>query len=152
MDRMDIEYARYWSIESIARYWVWNVQFLKSSGSFPLIGFSDLEATATDRGVWCKIDIECWILNIWRQHSEIDLKERQHSGPLDTGVGWEGGGGGFWKSIVNIARIVNAVQVTLWLLVNYLNRCLCSHCRHCSQCLLVSSSVYTCLLVSTSVY
>ena len=46
----------------------------------------------------------------------------------------------FYKT--NIARIVNAVQVTLWLSVNYPNRCLCSHCSHCShcsQCLLVSS-------------
>ena len=42
----------------------------------------------------------------------------------------------------NIARIANVVQVTLWLSVNYLNRCLCSHCSHCSQCLLVSTSVY----------
>ena len=39
----------------------------------------------------------------------------------------------------NIARIANVVQVTLWLSVNYLNRCLCSHC---SQCLLVYTSVY----------
>ena len=38
----------------------------------------------------------------------------------------------------NTARIANAVQVTLWLSVNHLNRCLCSHC---SQCLLVSTSV-----------
>ena len=45
----------------------------------------------------------------------------------------------------NIARIANAVQVTLWLSVNHLNRCFCSqcsHCSHCSQCLLVSTSVY----------
>ena len=39
----------------------------------------------------------------------------------------------------NIARIANAVQVTLWLSVNYLDHCLCSHC---SQCLLVSTSVF----------
>ena len=42
----------------------------------------------------------------------------------------------------NIARIANAVQVTLWLSVNHLNRCLFSHFSHCSQCLLVSTSVY----------
>ena len=45
-----------------------------------------------------------------------------------------------WK--VNIARIANAVQVTICLLVStsvYL-------------CLLVSTCVYLCLLVSTSVY
>ena len=34
--------------------------------------------------------------------------------------------------IWNIATIANAVQVTLWLSVNYPNRCLCSHCSHCS--------------------
>ena len=45
-------------------------------------------------------------------------------------------------STQNIARIANAVQVTLWLSVNHLNRCLCSHCSHFSQCLLVSTSVY----------
>ena len=44
--------------------------------------------------------------------------------------------------VKNIARIANAVQVTLWLSVNYLNRCLCSHCSLCSQCLLLSTSVY----------
>ena len=46
-----------------------------------------------------------------------------------------------WHAIFirNIARIANAVQVTLWLSVNHLNRCLCSHCSHC---LLVSTSVY----------
>ena len=42
---------------------------------------------------------------------------------------------------INIARIANAVQVTLWLSVNHLNRYLCNHCSHCSQCLLVSTSV-----------
>ena len=55
----------------------------------------------------------------------------------------------------NIARIANADQVTICLLVSTsvykcllvstnlnLNRCLCSHCSHCSQCLLVSTSVY----------
>ena len=41
--------------------------------------------------------------------------------------------------IVNIARIANAVQVTIWLSVNHPNRCLCSHC---SQLLLVCTSVY----------
>ena len=46
----------------------------------------------------------------------------------------------------NIARIANAVQVTLWLSDNHLNRCLCSHCSHFSQCLLVSTIVYLCLL------
>ena len=48
----------------------------------------------------------------------------------------------YWSLVAlkeNIARIANAVQVTLWLSVNHLNRCLCSHC---SQCLLVSTSVY----------
>ena len=40
---------------------------------------------------------------------------------------------------LNIARIANTVQVTLWLSVNYLNCCLFSHC---SQYLLVSTSVY----------
>ena len=43
------------------------------------------------------------------------------------------------RYLKNIARIANAVQVTLWLSVNHLNRCLCSHCR---QCLQVSTSVY----------
>ena len=45
----------------------------------------------------------------------------------------------------NIARIANAVQVTVCLLVSTnlnLNRSLYSHYSHCSQCLLVSTSVY----------
>ena len=49
---------------------------------------------------------------------------------------------GSWFMTLNIARIANAVHVTLWLSVKYLNRCLFSHCSHCSQCLLVSTSVY----------
>ena len=51
---------------------------------------------------------------------------------------WKGDKGFINFEIVqywNIARIANAVQVTLWLSVNYLKRC------HCSQCLLVSTRV-----------
>ena len=99
----------------------------------------------------------CVILNCWFGYSS------QHLGPYSgvplilwyhLWVPWEVQRG-------NITRIANAVQVTLWLLYSALlcstllysvllcstllysalnlNRCLCSHC---SQCLLVSTSVY----------
>ena len=48
----------------------------------------------------------------------------------------------YFHFYVNITKIANAVQVTICLLVSTdlnLDRCLCSHC---SQCLLVSTSVY----------
>ena len=99
---------------------------------------------------------ERWEWSSWRRSPRRGTRAKQPLRSQDqlgghlrrVGTVWDVSQLGAWAlnqfvSIgLTIARIANAVQITLWLSVNHLNRCLCSHCSHWSQCLLVSTRVY----------